>query len=62
MEEEIVETFSLLHDGYLKFIEGNESELRINISIGFLVKYIHQHYNSLNIVLNNISGLEYMDW
>ena len=62
MKQEIVETFSLLQDGYLEFIEGNESELRINILIGFLVKNIHQDYTSLNIVLNNILRLEYMDW
>ncbi len=62
MKEGIVETFSLLHDGYLEFIEGNESELRINISIDFLVKYLNQDYTSLNVVLNDISGIEYMDW
>jgi len=62
MKEEIVEIFSLLHDGYLEFIEGNVSELRINISIGFLVKYINQDYTSLIIVLTDISGIEYEDW
>ena len=62
MKEGIVETFSLLHDGYLEFIEGNESELRINISIDFLVKYLNQDHTSLNVVLNDISGIEYMDW
>jgi len=62
MKEEIVETFSLLHDGYLEFIEGNESELRINISIDFLVNYINQDYTSLIVVLNDISQIEYEDW
>lgn len=62
MKAEIVETFSLLHDGYLEFIEGDETELRINISIGFLVKYLNENYTSLNLVLNDISGIEYMDW
>jgi hypothetical protein len=62
MKEEIVETFSLLHDGFIEFIEGNESELRINISIGFLLIYINQDYTSLNVVLNDISEIEYIDW
>ncbi len=62
MKEEIVETFSLLHDGYLEFIEGNEFELRINLLIDFLVKYINQDYSSLTIVLSDITRTEYEDW
>ena len=62
MKEEIVETFSLLHDGYLEFIEGNVSELSINISIDFLVNYINQEYVSLKVVLNDVTEIEYEDW
>jgi len=62
MKEEIVETFSLLHDGYIEFIEGNGSELSINISIGFLVSIINPEYFSLKVILNDVTEIDYVDW
>jgi len=62
MKEEIIETFSLLHDGFIESIVGNESELRICISINFLVNNIKQNFTTLTVVVYDITELEYIDW
>ncbi len=62
MKEEIIETITNLHDGYIESILKNESELKINISTHLSINNETEIYEILTIVLDGISDLEFLDW
>ena len=62
MKEEIIETFKILHDGYIDSIKKNESEFKISVLTCLSINEETEIYDNLTIVLDGISDLVFLDW